>query len=92
MNSEEPGWNVKFHGKCDSPGNRASGQRLVPRALLPLKGLGNQAVCSKMLPGDKEDIWQTPSGLHSWSEKTDGAKGIEKNRVGAQELQAFGCS
>lgn len=42
----------------------SSGHRLVPRALLPLNGLGDQAVGSKMLPGNKEDTWQTPSGLH----------------------------
>lgn len=75
-------------GKCDSPAHRASRQRLVPRALLPLKGLGNQAVGSKMLPGDKEGT--------QLSEKTDGAKGIEKNSFGdvteGQELQPFGCS
>lgn len=72
-----------FMGKCDSPANRASRQRLVPRALLPLKGLGNQAVDSKMLPGDKEGT--------SLSEKTDGAKVIEKTGLGTSQ-KARNCN
>lgn len=35
-----------------------------------------------MLPGDKEGTCQTPSGLYSWSEKTDEAKSIEKTGLG----------
>lgn len=60
MDSEEPGRNVKFHGKWDNPGNRASGQRLVPRALLPLKGLGNQAVGSKCCQDTKKAYGKHP--------------------------------
>lgn len=42
------------------------------------------------MPGNKDGTWQTSNGLHGWSEKTAGGKGIGKTGLGTLQ-EARNC-